>query len=153
MFTSTLPHRSMFSTFGRCLRSESRQGFAHRSRITTSSTEPRIQESRLRKGGTAKRAFGTTSSRAYKTVEEQRSRYRSGVCFYLLVLSSCPLILASYTVPFLYFLLHSSIQSKAQRIILQSHQKLTSTKQPFSWKAGLLLVWWITMARCLRTGR
>lgn len=93
-------------------------------------------------GGLGRRAFSQGESRAYKTVQEQRSRYRSGVSLFMCFLScwrvkwclgvdtqaSCITLFYSM-LPF-----YSSPRESANMLTS------LSCKQPFSWKAGLLFL-------------
>jgi hypothetical protein len=100
MSKSLIPSRGLLSSFSQCLRMEKNQlggggGIQCRNLFTSNvSTSTYTPLSRTRVGmsrgemGASTRHFSTSSRRAYKTVEEQRSRYRSGVC---LPVPFCPL--------------------------------------------------------------
>lgn len=76
---------------------------------------PRISTLELN-GLNSRQAFSTSAEkRAYKTVEEQRSRYRAGVC------------------------LPSRLNTRVRRHHSRS-AAANNHPQPFSWKAGLLFV-------------
>jgi hypothetical protein len=85
MSKSILPSQTLLLTFSKCLKSDKSQLFStqcHRLSTTCTSTLPRMQQSCLRPTPRlSSRAFGTSSPRNYRTVQEQRSRYRSGVRF------------------------------------------------------------------------
>ena len=81
-----VPSRMLLSSFSRSLRNKKPQPFTsqcHQLSTFTSTTLPRRQQC-LRptpKSGSPIRHLSSSSPRTYKTVQEQRSRYRSGVCF------------------------------------------------------------------------
>jgi hypothetical protein len=87
MSKSLIPSRSLLSSFSRCLRTENKSRLSAvqcRNLFSTSTYTVRVG---LRGGEMgvrgATRGFSMSSARKYKTVEEQRSRYRSGVCLSL----------------------------------------------------------------------
>lgn len=116
MSKSFVPSRNLLSIFSRSLRYENPQLFStqcHRFSSITPSTLPRPTPQLCLRS--TSRSFSTSSSRPYKTVQEQRSRYRSGVRLPL----PCPL--------------------SPNHLYSAPQLPLTSTK-PFSWKAGLLFL-------------
>jgi hypothetical protein len=101
MSKSRIPSFSLLSSFSRALRQDSpvvrtrTAPFANLNRCSSRQSQS-CQSSRVlsRNGynsaSGSKRAFSNSTVRSYKTVEEQRSRYRSGVCY-----STTPFILTS----------------------------------------------------------
>jgi hypothetical protein len=90
MSKSLIPSRGLLSSFSQCLRVEKNQlggggAIQCRNLFSTSTFTPlsriRVGMSRGEMGAReSTRWFSTSSAKKYKTVEEQRSRYRSGVC-------------------------------------------------------------------------
>lgn len=79
-----VPSRNLLLSFSRCLNYErSLPSSVGCQRLTTFAASPlprRTPTSCLRAAnGVGKKDFSTSASRPYKTVQEQRSRYRSGV--------------------------------------------------------------------------
>lgn len=72
------PSKSLLSTLSRALRNGSSTTQCPRTTLSASST---IMPSRTCVNAAPRRALSSSPSRkAYRTVEEQKSRYRSGVC-------------------------------------------------------------------------
>jgi hypothetical protein len=93
MSKSLIPSRGLLSSFSRCLQTERKSRLSavqcrnlFTSNISTSTYTPLTRIPVGMRGIGQKgermgeRGLSTSSRRAYKTVEEQRSRYRSGVC-------------------------------------------------------------------------
>lgn len=102
MSKSTVPSRALLSIFSRCLRNEKSLSFTrqcHQFSTNPSTTLPRSQQC-LRstpKPSLPIRQFSTSSPRTYKTVQEQRSRYRSGVCLSATPVSRIPKLTTLFT--------------------------------------------------------
>lgn len=90
MSGSIVPSRTLLSTFSQCLKCDRSRPFSTQcQRLSTlhASVHPRTTPQSCLHTSTTSRAFRngrkvfstTTTTRTYKTVEEQRSRYRSGV--------------------------------------------------------------------------
>ncbi len=79
---ATIPSTMILPSFSQCLKSPTRSSMrcAQLSTFASSTVAPRTSPQCLQKSIAAGKAFSTSTSRTYKTVEEQRSRYRSGVC-------------------------------------------------------------------------
>lgn len=86
MPTFSAPSRTLLSTISRALKSDSStaaRSFSSRCIRNQSASTPSLTTtctSRKATSRTQRKLFSTSPSHAYKTVEEAKSRYRSGVC-------------------------------------------------------------------------
>jgi hypothetical protein len=86
MSKAVVPSSRLLSSFSSSISPLKRSATTQCSRISTfsASASPRASQSPaqcLRRAISNRRAFATSPQRQYKTVQEQRSRYRSGVSF------------------------------------------------------------------------